>query len=92
MTILRNKYNNIYRHYIDLLYYGSIQMNNIARVEVETGKKQTPENLPAWLQLVRKQVGPLKFGTMHITVHDAHVVQVERVEKLRFDKPEQSAG
>jgi len=42
--------------------------------------------------LVRKQVGPLKLGTVQITVHDSHVVQIERVEKLRFDKPEQIAG
>jgi hypothetical protein len=67
-------------------------MNNIARVEAEKGENQRPENLPTWLQLVRKQVGPLKFGTVQITVHDSRVVQVERVEKLRFDKPEQSAG
>jgi len=74
------------------LYYGVVQMNNIARIEAEKGENRTPENLPAWLQLVRKQVGPLKFGTVQITVHDSHVVQIERVEKLRFEKPEQSAG
>jgi hypothetical protein len=67
-------------------------MNNIASVEAESGGSQTAENLPAWLQLVRQQVGPLKFGTVQITVHDSHVVQIERAEKLRFDKPEQSAG
>ena len=73
------------------MYCGVVQMNNIARNEAERTKGQAPEN-PAWLQLVRKQVGPLKFGTVQITVHDSHVVQIERVEKLRFDKPEQSAG
>ena len=70
------------------MYYDVVQMNNIASVEAESGGSQTAENLPAWLQLVRQQVGPLKFGT----VHDSHVVQIERAEKLRFDKPEQSAG
>ena len=74
------------------MYYGVVQMNNIARNETERTEGQAPENLPAWLHLVRKQVGPLEFGTVQITVHDSHVVQVERVEKLRFDKPEQSAG
>jgi hypothetical protein len=44
------------------------------------------------LQLVREHVGSLKFGTVQITVHDARVVQVERVEKLRFDKPEPGGG
>jgi len=33
-----------------------------------------------------------KFGTVQITVHDSRVVQVERVEKLRFDKPEPGGG
>jgi hypothetical protein len=42
--------------------------------------------------LVREHVGSLKYGAVQITVHDSRVVQVERVEKLRFDKPEQSNG
>jgi hypothetical protein len=67
-------------------------MNNIVRNEAERPKGQAPEKLPAWLQLVREHVGSLKFGTVQITVHDSRVVQVERVEKLRFDKPEQSDG
>lgn len=37
-----------------------------------------------WLDWVRQQVASLKFGTVQITVHEARVVQVERVEKLRF--------
>jgi hypothetical protein len=65
-------------------------MNNIARNEAEKSKAQ--EKLPAWLQLVREHVSSLKFGTVQVTVHDSRVVQVERVEKLRFDKPEQSDG
>ena len=74
------------------MYYGIVQMNNIVRNEAEKTKGQTPEKLPAWLQLVREHVGSLKFGTVQITVHDARVVQVERVEKLRFDKPEPGGG
>jgi hypothetical protein len=67
-------------------------MNNIVRNEMEGTKSQAPDKLPAWLQLVREHVGSLKFGTVQITVHDARVVQVERVEKLRFEKPEPSGG
>ena len=67
-------------------------MNNIVKNEADKAKGQTPEKLPAWLQLVREHVGSLKFGTVQITVHDSRVVQVERVEKLRFDKPEQGGG
>jgi hypothetical protein len=50
------------------------------RVEAEN-------DLPAWLELVRKQVDSLKFGTVQITVHDSHVTQVERLEKVRLDRP-----
>jgi hypothetical protein len=65
-------------------------MNNIAKNDTANGKLQSVEPLPTWLQLVRNHVRSLKFGTVQITVHDLRVVQVERVEKWRFDKPEQS--
>jgi hypothetical protein len=57
-----------------------------------TGKNQKIEssedsNLPEWLELVREQVVSLKFGTVQITVHDSRVTQVERLEKLRLDRP-----
>jgi hypothetical protein len=42
---------------------------------------------PSWLQLVQEQVGSLRFGVVQIVVHDGRVVQVERTEKVRFDKP-----
>jgi hypothetical protein len=45
------------------------------------------ETLPAWLELVREQVDSLKFGTVQITVHDSRVTQVERLEKVRLDRP-----
>lgn len=67
-------------------------MNNVVKNEGDKGKVPLPEKLPAWLQLVREHVGSLKYGTVQITVHDSRVVQVERVEKLRFDKSEQSSG
>jgi len=40
-----------------------------------------------WLELVRRQVSSLKYGTVQITVHDSRVTQVERVEKVRLDRP-----
>ena len=55
---------------------------------IESSGGQKPENnLPEWLELVRKQVSSLKFGTVQITVHDSRVTQVERVEKVRLDRP-----
>lgn len=29
----------------------------------------------------------LAFGSVEITVHDARIVQIERRERIRFDKP-----
>jgi len=43
--------------------------------------------LPEWLQVVRAQVESLKFGTVQITIHESSVVQIERVEKTRLDRP-----
>ena len=40
-----------------------------------------------WLALVAEQVGQLRFGVVQITVHDSRVVQIERTEKVRLDKP-----
>jgi hypothetical protein len=48
---------------------------------------EAEKDLPPWLELVRKQVDSLKFGTVQITVHDSHVTQVERLEKVRLDRP-----
>jgi hypothetical protein len=42
---------------------------------------------PEWLKIVRVQLESLKFGTVQITVHDSRVVQIERVEKMRLDRP-----
>jgi len=39
---------------------------------------------PAWLDIVRKKVGSLRFGVVQIVVHDAEVVQIEQTERIRF--------
>jgi hypothetical protein len=43
---------------------------------------------PEWLRVVHDQVEHLRFGVVQIVVHEHRVVQVERTEKVRFDKPE----
>jgi len=43
-----------------------------------------------WLRLVRDQVGTLRFGVVQIVVHENRVVQIERTEKVRLDKPAKS--
>ena len=46
------------------------------------------EAAPEWLNVVRDQVEHLRFGVIQIVVHENKVVQVERTEKVRFEKPE----
>ena len=40
-----------------------------------------------WLDVVRKNVANLRFGSVQITVHDGRVTQVESIEKTRFVAP-----
>lgn len=44
-------------------------------------------NAPAWLDLVRKKVEALRFGTIQIVVHDGRVTQVESTERFRLTDP-----
>jgi hypothetical protein len=41
-----------------------------------------------WLELVAAQVAALRYGLVQVVVHDGRVVQIERTEKIRLDKPE----
>ena len=40
-----------------------------------------------WLEVVAEQIGTLRFGVVQIVVHDGRVVQIEKTEKVRLDKP-----
>jgi hypothetical protein len=39
------------------------------------------------LQLVAEQLRTLRYGTLQLTIHDGHVVQVDRVERTRLELP-----
>jgi hypothetical protein len=43
---------------------------------------------PDWLEIIANQVSSLKFGVVQITVHESRVVQIEKTEKVRFDRSE----
>jgi len=43
-----------------------------------------PTDLPAWLALVREKVETLRFGVVHLIVHEGRVTQIERTEKMRL--------
>lgn len=40
-----------------------------------------------WLEVVRQQVGSLRFGVVQIVVHDSQVTQIEKTERVRLAKP-----
>ncbi len=46
------------------------------------------ESTPAWLKIVAQQVESVRFGVIQIVIHESRVVQIERTEKVRFDKAE----
>lgn len=48
-----------------------------------TGSKAGPDE---WLETVRRQVESLRFGVVQIVVHDSQVVQIERTERVRFER------
>ena len=50
-----------------------------------------PGESPAWLELVRRQVGSLHYGVVEIIVHDSQVTQIEKTEWMRLDRPQAEA-
>jgi hypothetical protein len=39
-----------------------------------------------WMELVRRQIGSLRFGVVQIVVHDSQVVQIEKTERVRLER------
>ena len=61
--------------------YFNIEMNATSiNKENDAGEKT------AWLKIVRRQVGSLRFGVVQIVVHDSQVTQIEKTERVRLDK------
>jgi hypothetical protein len=40
-----------------------------------------------WLELVIQHVGSLRYGVVEIVIHDSRVIQIEKTERLRLEKP-----
>lgn len=49
-------------------------------------KIEDEETLPQWLEIVRRQVASLRFGTVQIVVHDSEVTQIDKTERVRLQK------
>jgi hypothetical protein len=52
---------------------------------IEITPKDSADEEPNWLALVRRQVESLHFGVVQIVVHDSRVTQVEKTERLRLE-------
>jgi hypothetical protein len=50
------------------------------RANVETDGKSD------WLEIVRRQVGSLRYGVVQIVVHDSQVTQIDKTERVRLEK------
>jgi hypothetical protein len=59
----------------------------IARTHDASASIKGREIPDSWEGIVRQLVSTLRFGTVQITIHESHVVQVERTEKVRFAQP-----
>jgi hypothetical protein len=58
---------------------------------MSTNKKQNSAEEPA-LNKIIESLNSLKFGSITVTVHNSKIVQIDRVEKTRFDRETLSAG
>jgi hypothetical protein len=51
-----------------------------------THPNNPPDLSQNWLEVVRRHVESLRFGTVEIIVHDSRVTQVDKTERLRFGR------
>lgn len=57
-------------------------------MSIAASEHSSPDGKKAeWLEIVRKNVAGLRFGSVQITVHEGRVTQVESIEKTRFVSP-----
>jgi hypothetical protein len=39
-----------------------------------------------WLQIVRRHIGPLRYGSVEIIVQDSRIIQIQTKERWRLQK------
>jgi hypothetical protein len=52
--------------------------------------KEGEETVPAWVEIVRRQVDSLRFGVVQIVVHDSEVTQIDKTERVRLEKTQKT--
>lgn len=45
-----------------------------------------------WIDVVRRKVGAMRFGSVQIVIHEGRVTQVESTEKTRLAEPATTNG
>jgi len=55
-------------------------MSQLASIDRGNAPADTP-----WFELVRRQVSSLRYGVVQIIVHDGHVTQIEKAERIRLN-------
>ena len=45
----------------------------------------SPDERRGWLEVVRRQVGSLRYGVVQIVVHDSQVTQIDKTERVRLE-------
>ena len=43
-----------------------------------------PHTSEPWVEIIRRKVGAMRFGSVQLTIHDGRVTQVEATEKTRL--------
>ena len=43
-----------------------------------------PQPSEPWIEIIRRKVGAMRFGSVQLTIHDGRVTQVEATEKTRL--------
>jgi hypothetical protein len=64
-------------------------MKNDARATIEiNGDNQTESNpQDEVIRRIASAISGVRFGSVEVVIQDSRVVQIERKEKFRFDKP-----
>jgi hypothetical protein len=64
-------------------------MKNDARTTIEINGDNQPESNPQdeVIRRIASAISGVRFGSVEVVIQDSRVVQIERKEKIRFDKP-----
>ena len=61
------------------------QMTNA--IEIDTQAESNHNNENEVLRRIASAISGVRFGSVEVVIQDSRVVQIERKEKFRFDKP-----